>query len=236
MISVRKAGERGRTELGWLDSRHSFSFGGYNDPRFLGYGPLRVLNDDRVAAGRGFESHRHREMEILTWVLEGELVHEDSMGNGSTLRPGELQRMTAGTGIVHSERNPSSEQVLRLLQIWIYPGQFELPPGYEQKRFSPEEMKGRLRLVASNEGREGSVVVHQDVDLHIARLDGDQSVHLPLRPTRRIWVQVARGEINVDGVRLSEGDGAAVAGEKQLDLTQPTGCEVLVFDIGMPIE
>jgi redox-sensitive bicupin YhaK (pirin superfamily) len=211
MITVRPAQERGRTALRWLDSYHSFSFGDYYDPAAMGFRSLRVINDDRVAPGTGFGMHPHRDMEIITYVLEGELRHQDSLGNGSVIRAGEVQRMTAGTGIVHSEFNPSSTQPVRLLQIWIVPEQKSLQPSYEERRILETEMAGRLRLIASRDGRDGAVTIHQDVDLLAGVLRKGERVNHHLRPGRAAWVQEARGAVALNGRPLREGDGAAVS-------------------------
>ncbi len=231
MIHVLEEAKRGKTNLGWLDSRHSFSFGEFHDPRQMGFGALRVINDDRVEPGMGFGTHPHRDMEIVSYVLEGAIAHKDSLGTGSTIVPGEVQRMTAGTGVLHSEFNPSRSDRLHFLQIWILPERTGLPPGYEQKRFSPEERAGRLRLVASRDGREGSVTVHQDVSLYAGTFGAQQSAELSLAPGRRAWVQVARGALAVNGVPLTEGDGAAVEDEQLLRLVASRPSEVLVFDL-----
>ena len=231
MLTQRRAEERGRARLAWLDSRHTFSFGEYYDPEHLGFRALRVINDDRVQPGGGFPSHPHRDMEILSYVLEGALEHRDSMGNGSVIRSGEVQRMTAGTGVVHSEYNPSSEEVVHFLQIWIFPELRGLNPSYEQRRFPPEELSGNLRLIASRDGRDGSLVVHQDVDLFAARLAPSQAVGHRLAPGRHCWVQVALGSARVNGVALGEGDGAAVEGDHDIQIEGVQGAEVLVFDL-----
>jgi quercetin 2,3-dioxygenase len=230
MISVRKSAERGTTNIGWLDSRHSFSFSGYYDPAQMHWGPLRVINEDVVAPGAGFPTHPHREMEIVTWVLEGELAHKDSTGNAELIRPGELQRMSAGTGITHSEFNASATNPVHLLQIWLLPGVAGLTPGYEQKSFAGA-LEGGLRLVASQDAREGSVTIHQDADLYAGRLNPGQKQTLPARPGRVQWVQVARGAATLNGVALAQGDGAAVKGEERLELAANDPAELLVFDM-----
>jgi quercetin 2,3-dioxygenase len=231
MIRVRKAAERGRSKTDWLDSRHTFSFADYFDPRNVSFGTLRVINDDVVAAGSGFGRHPHRDMEILSYVLEGELEHGDSMGNGSVIRRGDVQRMSAGTGVVHSEANHSKTERVRFLQIWIEPERRGLAPGYEQKSFSEDERRGALRLVASREGREGSVTVHQEVSLYAGLLDAGQKASVDLAPGRRAWVQVAKGAVAVDGQELAEGDGAAVEGEARVTVEGRDASEVLVFDL-----
>jgi redox-sensitive bicupin YhaK (pirin superfamily) len=233
MITIRRAEERGHADHGWLDTRHTFSFADYHDPAHMGFGDLRVVNEDRVRAGAGFGTHGHRDMEILSYVLEGELAHRDSMGNGSTIRPGEVQRMSAGTGVRHSETNPSRERPVHFLQIWILPSEQGLAPGYEQKAFPAEERRGKLKLVASPDGRDGSVTIHQDARVSIALLAGGERLRHEIARGRRAWVQVARGEVGVNGARLRAGDGAAVEGEAALEIEGkgPPEAEVLVFDL-----
>jgi redox-sensitive bicupin YhaK (pirin superfamily) len=231
MINVRPAGERGRSLLEWLDSRHTFSFAEYYDVRHLGLGDLRVINDDRVAPGRGFGTHPHRDMEIVTYVLEGSLEHKDSIGNGSIIRPGDVQRLTAGTGVRHSEFNPSRTEPVHFLQIWLIPGETGLAPSYEQKAFGTDEKRGRLRLVASRDGADGSVQLHQDARIFAGVLDpGDHAV-LDLAKGRKAWVQVARGRMALNGVSLDEGDGAAIEGETRIELVGRGASEALVFDL-----
>jgi quercetin 2,3-dioxygenase len=229
MIKIRRAGERGHTQLSWLDSHHTFSFGEYHDPQHMGFGTLRVINDDRVAPGQGFGTHPHRDMEIVTYVLEGALEHRDSLGNGSVIRPGEVQRMSAGTGIRHSEFNASKGDTVHFLQIWILPEKSGLPPGYEQRAL-PAAAQGGLALAASRDGRNGSVTVHQDVALYAGQLEGKTSVTHSVAG-RRAWVHVARGALNLNGQALSEGDGAAIADERELVLHPKGSAEVLVFDL-----
>ena len=231
MIQVRKSTERGHANHGWLDSWHTFSFSSYYDPEYMGFSSLRVINDDRIAAGAGFPTHPHRDMEIVTYLLEGALEHKDSMGNGSVIRAGEVQRLTAGTGITHSEFNASDSDPIRLLQIWIQPNQTGLTPGYEQKMFSAAEKQGRLRLVASADGRDGSVTIHQDANLHAGLLGKSDQIRHTLAPGRHAYLQVARGEVQVNGLGLSEGDGAALTGEDEINLTTATSAEVLLFDL-----
>lgn len=232
MIRVRKAEDRGRAERGWLSSRHTFSFADYYDPSHMGFRQLRVINEDVVQPGQGFGTHPHADMEIVTWVIEGALQHKDSLGTGSVITPGELQRMTAGTGVTHSEFNPSRTEPVHFLQIWILPQRKGLPPSYEQRAFSQEERQGRLRLVASRDGGEGSVGIHQDVALLTTLLEpGDEVVH-PLRPGRHAWVQVARGRVLVNQSPLGAGDGAALSEEDRLRLKAETPAELLVFDLG----
>lgn len=231
MITIRRANERGQTQWGWLDSRHSFSFGEYYDPENLGFRSLRVLNEDWVQPGRGFGTHPHRDMEIITYVLEGALEHSDSMGNGSIMRPGEVQRMTAGTGITHSEYNPSKSEPVHLLQIWLLPERRSLTPSYEQRNFQPAQKQGRLVLAASRDGRQGSVTVHQDTDLFVTRLNAGQQVEHRLQPGRHAWVQVASGTVGVNDEKLFAGDGAAASSEVDLRLKAESTSEVLLFDL-----
>jgi len=231
MITVLPSSKRFHSEAGWLDSRHTFSFADHYDPERLGFRSLRVINDDRVEPARGFGSHSHRDMEIITYVLEGELAHKDSMGNGSVIRPGDVQRMSAGTGVVHSESNPSRSVPVHFLQIWIVPDRPGHSPGYEQKAFSEADRRGKLRLVASPDGRDGSVSVHQDASVYAGLLGpGDRAAH-QVRPGRHSWVHVARGSIDLNGQTLREGDGAAVSDEERLDLTAKDNSEVLLFDL-----
>ena len=216
MIAVRPAAARGHADHGWLDTRHTFSFASYHDPRHMGFRSLRVINEDRVQPAQGFGTHAHRDMEILTWVLEGALEHKDSMGNGSVIRPGDLQRMSAGTGVTHSEFNPSREAGVHFLQIWLLPRERGLPPGYEQKRFPQESRRGRLRLIAAGDGREGAVTIHQDADVWTALLQPGESLSHRLAPGRYAWVHVARGAVSLNGSTLGAGDGAAVSDEAAL--------------------
>jgi redox-sensitive bicupin YhaK (pirin superfamily) len=231
MIAVRPAAERGHADHGWLDTRHSFSFASYHDPRHMGFRSLRVINEDRVKPGEGFGTHAHRDMEILTWVLDGALGHKDSMGNGSVIRPGDLQRMSAGTGVTHSEFNPSPEVPVHFLQIWLLPRERGLSPGYEQKRFPQEERRGRLRLVAAGDGRDGAVTIHQDADLWTALLQPNESVRHALASGRYAWLHVARGAVSLNGSTLGAGDGAAVSDEAALEITGAAGAEVMLFDL-----
>ncbi|MBT0959994.1 pirin family protein [Denitromonas sp. IR12] len=230
-MTIRKADDRGHARFGWLNARHTFSFGEYYDPAHMGFGPLRVINDDRIAPGGGFPTHPHADMEILTYVIDGALAHKDSLGNGSTIRPGEIQYMRAGTGIRHSEFNPSSSEPLRLLQIWVLPAERGTPPGYGQQRIDVLPVKNGLRLIASGDGRDGSVRIGQDVDLYAATLDGADTAELTPAPGRLGWVQVARGSVTLNGERLAEGDGAALSGETLLRLSDGDGAELLVFDM-----
>lgn len=231
MITIRKSSDRGRTNIGWLDSRHTFSFGDYYDPQAMGFRVLRVINDDRVAPGGGFPTHAHRDMEIISYVLEGSLEHKDSLGTGSIIRPGDVQRMTAGTGVRHSEFNASRTAPVHFLQIWILPERAGLAPGYEQKTMPPTELRGQLRLAASRDGRDGSVTIHQDGALFIARLDPGQEVRHELAPARHAYVHVARGDVAVGGRDLETGDGAALSNEGGIGIAARSDCEVLLFDL-----
>jgi quercetin 2,3-dioxygenase len=233
MITLRRAGERGHFDHGWLDTRHTFSFAGYHDEAHMGFGPLRVINEDRVRPGQGFGTHGHRDMEIVSYVLAGELAHRDSMGNGSVIRPGEVQRMTAGTGVRHAEENPSDTAPVHFLQIWIVPSERGLAPGYEQRAFPEAERRGKLRLVASPDGRKGAVTIHQDARLYASLLGPGEAVRHALAPGRRAWVQVARGALTVNGRRLETGDGAALTDEAAAELAGegPEVAEALLFDL-----
>ncbi|MFO7578099.1 MAG: pirin family protein [Pelovirga sp.] len=231
MIRVRKAQERGHADHGWLGSYHTFSFADYYDPQQLGFGALRVINEDRVQPRRGFPTHPHRDMEILTYVLAGALEHRDSMGNGSVIRPGEVQRMSAGTGITHSEFNHSSEEPVHFLQIWILPEKNGAAPGYEQTCFPAAEKRGRLRLIAARDGRDGAVTIHQDVNLYASLLEAGEQVTHALAHGRRAWLQVARGRVSVNGILLEQGDAAAVSATGQLIVRGEEPAEVLLFDL-----
>ena len=231
MLTVRPSEERGAFDHGWLDTKHTFSFADHYDPDRLGYRALRVINDDRVEPARGFGSHSHRDMEILTYVLSGELAHRDSMGNGSVIRPGDVQRMSAGTGVVHSEMNPSRADPVHFLQIWIVPDRAGHPPGYEQKAFPESDRRGRLRLVASRDGRDGSVSIHQDASVYATLLEPGERVAYQPDAGRNAWVQVARGSVELNGQTLREGDGASVSGEQRLELAGKDSSEVLLFDL-----
>lgn len=231
MIVRRPADERGRADFGWLDSRHTFSFGEYYDPRYMGFRALRVINEDRVKPGYGFPTHPHRDMEILSYVMEGALAHQDSMGTGSVIRPGDVQRMSAGTGVLHSEMNPSHSEPVHFFQIWLLPEQRGITPAYEQKRFEDAEKQGRLRLVAARDAREGAITINQDVDLYAGLLARGESTRLDLRPGRHAWVQVARGTVTVNGTPLAQGDGAAVSDEAALSVAADSDSEILVFDL-----
>jgi len=230
-LTVRKAEERGHANHGWLDSYHSFSFADYHDPQHMGFGPLRVINEDRVQAGSGFGTHGHRDMEIISYVLEGALGHKDSIGNGSSIVPGDVQRMSAGTGVRHSEFNHSKTGVTHFLQIWIEPKITGIEPSYEQKHFPAAEKRGRLRLIASPDGREGSVSMNQDVRLYAGNFDGMERADLPLAAGRRGYVHVARGGIEVNGRRLGAGDAVKLESVQVVELRNGREAEVLVFDL-----
>ena len=231
MFAVRRAKERGHADHGWLNSYHTFSFGDYYDPKHMGFSNLRVINDDTVSPGRGFGTHGHRDMEIISYVLDGALKHEDSMGNGSVIRPGDVQRMSAGTGVMHSEFNASDSEPVHFLQIWVQPEEKGLKPSYEQKTFAYEEKRGRLRLVGSRDGRKGSVTIHQDVDLYATVLsEGDRVSHV-LADGRKGWVQVAQGSAVLNDEQLYQGDGVAIEGSATLTLTGTSEAEVLLFDM-----
>ncbi len=229
MIELRRSEDRGRANHGWLDSHFSFSFADYYDPEHMGFAPLRVINDDRIAGGTGFGMHGHRDMEIISYVLEGELAHKDSMGNGSVIRPGDVQRMSAGTGVRHSEFNHAQDRETHLLQIWIEPRERGIPPGYEEKHFDEAEKRGRLRLIASPEGRDGSVTIHQDATVYAGLFDGDEDAELEVGSGRRAYVHVARGEVRINGVALHEGDALKAVDEPQIRIMEGRQAEVLVF-------
>ncbi|AOY00019.1 pirin family protein [Jeongeupia sp. USM3] len=231
MIKLRKANERGHANHGWLDSWHSFSFAGYYDPAHVHFGALRVINDDRVAPGMGFGTHPHSDMEIVSYVLDGELEHKDSMGNGSVIRPGSVQRMSAGTGVRHSEFNPSRQNAAHFLQIWIIPDRKGVTPSYEETHFGDEEKRGRLRLVASGDGADGSVTIHQDARLYSGLFDGAESATLPLAPDRRAYVHIARGSVEVNGIALEAGDALMLSDEAAVSVAGGRQAEVLVFDL-----
>lgn len=231
MIQVRRSSERGHFNHGWLNTYHTFSFGDYFDPDFMGFRSLRVINEDFVEPGMGFGTHGHRDMEIITYVLEGELAHKDSMGNGSSIVPGEVQRMSAGTGVRHSEFNHSKADRVHLLQIWLLPEKEGIEPGYEQKFFPDDEKRGRLRLIASPAAEQGSVKIHQDASVYATLLAEGESVEHVFGPNRYGWLHVARGEVTVAGEKLKAGDGAAISQEEKLTITGTTGAEVLLFDM-----
>ena len=230
-MTLRKSQDRGRANFGWLESKHSFSFGHYHDPEHMGFGPLRVINEDRVAPGGGFPTHPHSDMEIISYVLEGALEHKDSLGTGSIIRPGDVQRMSAGTGIRHSEFNASETESVHFLQVWILPEKRGIAPGYEQKQFAMADKRGQLRLIGSREGREGSVVIHSNVDLYASVLHAGESVSFSLRPGRIGWVQVATGKLTLDNEPLAAGDGVALENSGTIILEGTGHAEVLLFDM-----
>jgi redox-sensitive bicupin YhaK (pirin superfamily) len=231
VISVRNANDRGAVNMGWLDARHSFSFGDYHDPEHMGFGPLRVINEDRIQPSQGFGMHGHRDMEIVTYIIEGALEHKDNMGNGSVIRRGDVQRMTAGTGVRHSEFNHSNETRTHLLQIWLLPESAGLAPGYEEKKFSDAEKRNRLRLIASRDAREDSLKIHQDVDLYATILDNGLKLEHQFKKGRRGWVQVVKGDVMLNGEALGSGDGASISGETRVTLTAVAEVELLLFDM-----
>ncbi|HXW10395.1 MAG TPA: pirin family protein [Steroidobacteraceae bacterium] len=231
MHEVRRAEDRGHADHGWLESYHSFSFAGYHDPAHVQFGPLRVINEDRVVAGAGFGTHGHRDMEILSYVLEGELAHKDSTGTSSTIRPGDVQRMSAGTGVMHSEFNASQDRPVHFLQIWILPDRLGIAPGYEERRFEAAEKRGRLRLIASPDREQGSVRIQQDARVYAGLLDGDEQARLDVAPGRRVYVHVARGQLAANGVALGAGDALKLSDTSQLELRGGRDAEVLVFDL-----
>ena len=233
MLKLRKAADRGHFDFGWLDTSHTFSFGEYFDPDHMGFRALRVINDDLIAPGQGFGTHGHRDMEIVSWIVEGELQHKDSMGNGSVIRPGDVQRMSAGTGVMHSEFNPSRESRTRLIQIWILPAKSGLAPSYEQQHVPVADRTNRLRLVAANgaDAGQGVVRIHQDAQLWTAVLEAGREVSHPLRPGRHGWLQVVKGDVEIDGLVLSAGDGVAASGEPELAVRARSDAEILLFDL-----
>jgi redox-sensitive bicupin YhaK (pirin superfamily) len=231
MIALRPAGERGHADHGWLDSWHSFSFAGYRDPAHMGFGPLRVINEDRVAAGAGFGTHGHRDMEIISYVLDGALAHRDSLGNGSVIRPGDVQRMSAGTGVMHSEFNHQTDATTHFLQIWIEPDQPGVQPGYDERRFEAADKRGRLRMIASPDGADGSVRIHQQARVYAGLFEGEESDELAIAPGRRAYVHLARGRLWVNGQALHAGDAMKLTAEASVNVAQGEGAEVLVFDL-----
>lgn len=230
-MQTRRSNERGTANLGWLLSKHTFSFGSYHDPRHMGFGMLRVINEDRVEPAKGFETHGHRDMEIISYVLDGALEHKDSLGTGSVIRPGDVQRMSAGTGIRHSEFNHSKAEPVHFLQIWILPERDGITPSYEQQHFTDGDRCGRLRLVGSRDGRDGSVTIHQEVDLYAALLSGGDRLQHALRKGRVAWLQVARGDVALNGEHLSQGDGVAIDAPGTISIEAPSGAEILLFDM-----
>jgi len=231
MTEIRRSNERGYADHGWLKSFHTFSFADYFDPEHVQVGPLRVINEDRVAAGQGFGTHGHRDMEIISYVLDGELAHKDSMGNGSTIRPGDVQRMSAGSGVRHSEFNPSSTNPVHFLQIWIQPNAQGIEPGYEEKRFSVQEKRGRLRIIASPDQADGSVLIHQDARVYAGLFDGEETATLNVEPGRTLYVHVARGTVTANGTVLNGGDAVTLTDSEKLELNRGQQAEVLVFDL-----
>lgn len=229
---IHDRSDRGRSQTGWLDSYHSFSFSNFYDPNRMGFRTLRVINDDKIAPGAGFPTHGHRDMEILTYVLSGAVEHQDSLGTGSVIRPGDVQIMSAGTGIQHSEFNHSQTEPLHLLQIWILPNQQGLSPRYEQKAFSTEEKRGQIRLIASQDGRDGAVTIHQDVNIYASILEPSDVVNYHLPPSRYGWLQIAQGIATLHGEELRAGDGVQINGEEQLEISTSIGTEFLLFDLG----
>jgi redox-sensitive bicupin YhaK (pirin superfamily) len=231
MHTTRLSKDRGHADFGWLNSQHTFSFGDYHDPRFMGFGPLRVINEDRVAPGAGFPKHSHRDMEILSWVLSGALEHKDSLGTGALIRPGELQRMTAGSGVTHSEFNASKSEPVHFLQIWLLPETSGLEPGYEQRAFAAAELRDRWRLIAARDGRNGSVTVHQDADLYAARVNAECELVHRAAPRRHLWLQVARGSVEVDGGSLTAGDAMSWVDRPEIIVRAQEPGEILLFDM-----
>ena len=231
MMSIRRSDERGYADHGWLKSFHSFSFAEYHDPKFMGFGPLRVINEDRVAPGMGFGTHGHRDMEIISYVLDGELAHRDSMGNGSVIRPGDVQRMSAGRGVMHSEFNHAKTETTHFLQIWIQPDRTGIDPSYEEKRFEAADKRGRLRLVASPDGADGSVVIHQNARVYAGTFDGDETAVLQVGAGRRAYIHVARGDVTVNGQKLGAGDAVMLTDERSAVLANGHAAEVLAFDL-----
>ena len=231
MIRIRPAGERGKTQTGWLDSRHTFSFGDYHDPQNMGFSHLRVINEDRVRPGAGFPTHSHRDMEIITYVLEGALAHKDSTGTSSVIRVGDVQRMSAGTGISHSEYNASQTEPVHFLQIWIVPNETGLQPGYEQRSLNLEENSSKWVLIAARDGREGAVKVHQDVELYLAAISAGQQLNYRLKPGRQAWLQVTRGATTINGMLLGAGDGTSVSEEQTVEVTAVQVAELLLFNL-----
>jgi quercetin 2,3-dioxygenase len=230
MLTLRRSNERGHADHGWLNSYHSFSFAGYHDPAHMGFGPLRVINEDRIQPDKGFGTHGHRDMEIISYVLEGELAHKDNMGNGSVIRPGDVQRMSAGRGVTHSEYN-HAKATTHFLQIWIEPNVQGIAPGYEEKHFSASDKRGQLKLVASPDGTNGSVKVHQDAKIYAGLFDGAETARFALGPNRKVYVHVARGSLEVNGAKLGTGDAAKISGEAAVALSNGDQAEVLLFDL-----
>ncbi len=231
MPIVRKASDRGHVQIDWLNSHHTFSFGSYHDPAHMGFRSLRVINDDIVSPSGGFATHGHRDMEIITYILSGALEHKDSLGTGAVIYPGEVQRMTAGTGITHSEFNHSSSETVHLLQIWILPDTLNLTPSYEQKAFPADQRQGQLRLVATRDGRDGAVIIHQDVDLYLGLLGPEDQISYQVKPDRYVWLHVAQGEVSIGDRTLTAGDAISYAGSSLLELSSQSSGEILLFDL-----
>jgi redox-sensitive bicupin YhaK (pirin superfamily) len=231
MIALRRSAERGHAQHGWLESRHTFSFADYHDPAHMGFGPLRVINEDRVQPGKGFGTHGHRDMEIVSYVLDGQLEHKDNMGTGSIIVPGDVQRMSAGRGVLHSEYNPSRSAPVHFLQIWIEPDVTGIAPSYEQKAIAADLKRGRFALIASPDGRDGSVTIHQDARIYAGLFDGAEAASHDVAPDRRVYVHVARGSVSVNGNRLEAGDAAAITGEAAVRVEAGADAEVLLFDL-----
>jgi redox-sensitive bicupin YhaK (pirin superfamily) len=231
VLAIRRSEDRGHARHGWLESRHTFSFADYRDPRHMGFRDLRVINEDRVQPSQGFGTHGHRDMEIVTWVLAGALEHRDGLGNGSVIRPGDAQRMSAGTGVTHSEYNHSADELVHFLQIWILPERAGLPPSYEQRHFSEDERRNRLRVIAARDGRDGAVTIHQDAAIHAALLDAGAELEHAVAPRRHAWLQVARGALELNGARLAAGDGVGASDETLLRITAHEPSEILLFDL-----
>lgn len=231
MIELRRSEERGHANHGWLDSYHSFSFADYYDPQHMGFGPLRVINEDRISPGAGFGMHGHRDMEIISYVLDGALAHKDSIGNGSIIRPGDVQRMSAGRGVMHSEFNQEQDRHTHFLQIWIEPNVYGIRPGYEEKHFNSAQKRGRLRLIASPNGENDSITIHQDAKIYAGLFDGEECAMIDVAPLRRVYVHVARGRIKINSVSLAAGDALKVAGEASIELNKGIASEVLIFDL-----
>jgi redox-sensitive bicupin YhaK (pirin superfamily) len=231
MIELRKAEDRGHADHGWLNTYHTFAFASYRDPKHMGFRSLRVMNEDRVAPGRGFGTHAHDNMEIVSYVLEGALEHKDSMGNGAVLRPGEFQRISAGTGITHSEANPSSTEPVHFYQIWLFPAERGIEPSYEQKRFDDKELTNAFRLVASPDGADGSLSINQDARIYLAKMNGSETVPFVIPPRRHVWLQVLRGSIRVGETEMATSDGAAISDESKLEITPTPEAELMLFDL-----
>ena len=232
MIKLRKHHERGHADHGWLKTYHTFSFASYHDPEYMGFRSLRVMNEDRVAAGQGFGTHAHENMEIVSYVLEGALAHKDSLGNGEILKPGEFQRISAGTGITHSEFNPSKDEISHFYQIWLLPKSKGIEPGYEQKQFDDSEITNSLRIVASHDGRDGSLSIHQDAIIYLSKLESGNSLNYDIPPARHAWLQVLRGSVTLNETAMDTSDGAAISNETELSITATDDSEIMLFNLG----